>query len=155
MWQRAQTLYLAVATILIVVMIFSVKAVVPAADGSWAEAYKYSDYWPYLVLLIVIGLLDFLALTTYKVRVFQMRTAVMAALVTVALQVWLLVDFIQCHTAVVFRYTAVFPLVAIVLDIMAVRGILADQLLVESAYHLRKSRRERLAEEKKHKKERG
>lgn len=152
MWQRAQTLYLAVATALIVVMIFSVKAVVPASDGTWAEVYKYSAYWPYLVLMIVIALLDFLSLTTYKVRVFQMRTAVMAALVTVALQAWLLVDFIQCHGAMVFRYTAVFPAVAVILDIMAARGILADQLLVESAYHLRKSRRERMAEEKKHRK---
>lgn len=143
---------MAVATALIAVMIFSVKAVAPAADGTWAEVHKYSEYWPYLVLMIVVALLDFLALTTYKVRVFQMRTAVMAALVTVALQAWLLVDFIQCRGLMVFRYTAVFPAVAVILDVMAARGILADQLLVESAYHLRKSRRERLAEEKKHRK---
>ncbi len=152
MWQRQQTLYLAISTILMVVMIFSVKAVVPAADGSWAEAYKYAAYTPYLILLIIISLLDLLALTTFKVRVFQMRTAVLSALITFAFAVWLLVDFIQNHGSMVFRYTAVFPVLSIILNIMAVRGILADQLLVESAYHLRKSRRERRAEEKKLKK---
>ena len=35
------------------------------------------------------------------------------------------------------------PLIAVILDILAVRGIFADQMLVESASSLRKSRRER------------
>ena len=143
MWQRVQTLYLAISTVLIGVLFFSVKAAVYGADGAAVQEIRYVDYLPYLNLLIVITLLNILALTTFKHRIFQMRTASLAALVTLALQVWLVVDFIMTHEEVVFKVTAIFPLLCVILDMLAARGILADQLLVESAYHLRKARRER------------
>ena len=141
MWQRIQTLYLAIATGLIVSMFFTLKAVVPAADGGLAESYRYVSYWPYLVLLIVITVLDVLALTGWKFRIFQMRTAILAALITLALQAWLAVDYFTAAEGVVFRFTAVFPLVAVILDLLAARKIYADQLLVESVSRLRSSRR--------------
>ncbi len=143
MWQRVQTLYLAIATVLIGVMFFSVKAASYGADGETVRTLMYTDYIPYLVLLIVITLLNILALTTFKHRIFQMRTAGLAAIVTLALQIWLGVDFWLTRGEFVFKVTAVFPLLCVILDILAARGILADQLLVESAYHLRKARRER------------
>ena len=67
----------------------------------------------------------------------------LSALLTLALQIWLAVDFFTTKDVMVFKLTAVFPIIAVILDVMAARGILADQLLVESAYRLRKSRRER------------
>ncbi len=109
MWQRIQTLYLAIATGLILSMFFTVKAVVPAADGSVAASYKFISYIPYLILLIVIALLDLLALTTWKQRVFQLRTAVLAALISLALQVWLVVDYLSNAGQLVFRISAIFP----------------------------------------------
>ena len=155
MWQRIQTLYLLISFILIGVMLFAVKAVVPGADGEPVEAYRYSAYVPYLILMIIIELLTFLALTTYRFRVFQMRTASLSAIVTLAFQIWLAVDFFANRgTCLVFKVNAIFPLVCVILDMMAARSILGDELMVESAYHLRKSRREReaarKAEEKKH-----
>jgi hypothetical protein len=155
MWQRVQTLYLLISFVLTGIMLFAVKAVVPGASGEPVEAYKYSAYVPYLILMIIIELLTFLALTTYKFRVFQMRTAVLAALITLAFQIWLVVDFISNRgTGLVYKVSAVFPLVCVILDLLAARGILADEMLVESAYHLRKSRRERenerKAEERRH-----
>lgn len=143
MWQRAQTLYLAVATILIAVMLFGTKAVIVGGDGSVVATIKYSAYLPYLILLVIIGLLELLALTTYKFRIFQLRTAGLASLITLALLVWLGIDFAMTHNEAVFRLTAVFPVVSIILNVLAMRGILADEMMVESAYHLRKSRRER------------
>jgi len=143
MWQRIQTLYLAIATGLIISMFFTVKAVVPAADGSVAEAYKFISYFPYLVLLIIIALLDLLALTTWKQRVFQLRTAILAALITLALQLWLVVDYITNAGQMAFRISAIFPLVALIFDLMAARRIHADQLMVESFSRLRSSKRRR------------
>ena len=143
MWQRVQTLYLAVATALVAVLFFSVKAFTVGPDGARAEEYTYIAYWPYLILLIIIALLQVLALISYKVRVFQMRTAVLAALLLIALQAWLVVDFLHTRDLLVFRFTAVFPIVAAILDFLAARNILADQLMVESASHLRGSRRKR------------
>lgn len=141
MWQRIQTLYLAIATGLIVSMFFTLKAVIPAADGGIAESFRYVSYWPYLILLIVITILDILALTRWKFRIFQMRTAILAALVTLALQAWLAVDYFTAAEGVVFRVTAIFPIVAVILNLLAARKIYADQLLVESTSRLRSSRR--------------
>lgn len=131
MWQRVQTLYLALATALIASLFFCDKA----------EGVSFVSYWPYLVLIILITLLDILALTTWKFRVFQVRTTVLAALLTVALQAWLVVDFIVTGNDPLFHVPAIFPLVAIILDILAARGIWADELMVRSASRLRSSKR--------------
>ncbi len=143
MWQRIQTLYLAIATALVAAMFFLPKAVVPGADGTGAETFRFVTYVPYLILLIVSALLHLLALTTWKQRVFQLRTAILAALVTLALQVWLVVDYLATSDTMVFRIAAVFPIVAVILDLMAARRIHADQLLVESFSRLRSDKRRR------------
>ena len=141
MWQRIQTLYLAIATALIIAMFFLPKAVIPGADGTPAETFRFTAYLPYFILLVVIALLDLLALTTWKFRVFQMRTAILAALITLALQVWLVVDYSATSGQVVFRVAAIFPLVALIFDVMAARRIWADQLMVESMSRLRSGKR--------------
>jgi len=141
MWQRVQTLYLALATLLTALMFFCNKAVVMGPDGSEIEAYRYTQYVPYLILLLVITFLNILAVTTYKIRVFQMRTSVFSALITLALQGWLVVDFITNHNAMVFKVSAIFPIVAVILHVLAVRGIMADELLVQSVSHLRSSKK--------------
>ncbi|MBR1406496.1 MAG: DUF4293 family protein [Bacteroidales bacterium] len=139
MWQRVQTLYLAISTVLIFLLFFLPKAV---TLGSGDEI-SFISYVPYLILLIITTALNLLALTTWKFRVFQMRTATLTALLTLALQIWLVVDFLATRGQVTFKVFAIFPLIAVILDILAIRGIFADQMLVESASSLRKSRRER------------
>ncbi|MBR5956320.1 MAG: DUF4293 domain-containing protein [Bacteroidales bacterium] len=143
MWQRAQTLYLAIATILTGLMFFMDKAIIVAADGSVVQTFSFTSYIPYAILIGIVTCLNLLALTTYKIRVFQMRTAGLAAIITLALQIWLVVDFMSTHDQMVFRVAAIFPLLAMIMDILAVRGIFADEMIVESASSLRKSRRER------------
>lgn len=131
MWQRVQTLYLAISTALIAAMFFCDKA----------GDITFISYWPYLVLLILVTLLNLLALTTWKFRIFQVRTTVLAALLTIALQGWLVVDFIATGNNPVFHVPAVFPIVAVIFDILAARSIWADELMVRSASRLRASRR--------------
>lgn len=143
MWQRIQTLYLALATGLIVAMLFSLKAVVPGPDGTFLQEIRYTSYLPYLILLIVVALLDFLALTTFRFRVFQMRTAVLAALITIALQAWIAVDYFSADSSLVFRITAVFPIVAVIFDLLAARGIASDIMVAESVNHLRTRKKNR------------
>jgi hypothetical protein len=136
MWQRIQTLYLLISTVLIGLLFFVNKAVLPGADGV-AQEITYTVYIPYLILLIIITLLHLIALTTFRVRVLQMRTAIFAALVTLGLQAWLAVDYFTADPGVIFRVSVLFPLAAIVLDVLAARSILADQLMVESVSRLR------------------
>lgn len=149
MWQRIQTLYLAISTILMAVMLFSVKAYVPGTDGEPSETFRYLTYIPYAILIIIILILNVLALTTYKIRVFQYRTAILTALVTLGLQIWLAVEFAVNLRAgadgarLIYKVNAVFPLICVVLDVLAARGILADELLVESTYRLRTDKKNR------------
>ena len=131
MWQRVQTLYLFLATALIAALFFCHKA---------GDVF-YTDYWPYLILLIVVAFLNVTALTTYKHRIFQMRTATLSAIILLGLQVWLVVDCIKTHNTPVFSLTAVFPIVAMILNLLAARGILADELLVRNSSRLRAAKR--------------
>lgn len=143
MWQRLQTLYLAVATGLVVALFFSIKAFALGPGGVHAEEYTYVQNFSYAVLLGVITVLQLLALFTFNHRVFQMRTATLSAIVLVALQAWLVFDWVSCADGLVFRYTIVFPIVAVILDAMAIRLIVRDQLLVESITRLRSRKKNR------------
>ena len=133
MWQRVQTLYLLLATGLVVALLFSTKA----------GDIPYTEYWPYAVLIILTSFLQIMALTTYKHRIFQMRTASLSAIILLGLQIWLVVDFIKTHNDPMFHVTAIFPVVATILDFLAARSILADELLVRSASRLRAAKRKK------------
>lgn len=137
MWQRLQTLYLCLATGLVVALFFSVKAFTLGPGGVHAVELTYIKYTPYLILLILITILQLLAVFTFNARVFQMRTAVLSAILMIALQAWIGVDYFTADKEWIFRFTAVFPLVAAILNFIAARLILRDQLLVESVSHLR------------------
>lgn len=137
MWQRLQTLYLCIATGLIVTLFFSVKAFTLGSGGVHSVELTYIKYTPYLILLILITILQLLAVLTFNARVFQMRTAVLAAILMIALQAWIGVDYFTADKEWIFKFTAVFPLVAAILNFIAARYILRDQLLVESVSHLR------------------
>ena len=133
MWQRIQTLYLAISTGLMASLFFCRKA------GELA----YTDYVPYLILLIIIVLLDFLALTVWSHRIFQMRTAILSSLITLAFQAWLAVDYFTADESLVFHVTAVFPLVSIILNVLAAGNIWSDEMMVRSASRLRAAKRKK------------
>ena len=137
MWQRLQTLYLCIATGMIVALFFSVKAFTLGPGGVHSVELTYIKYTPYLILLILIAILQLLAVFTFNARVFQMRTAVLSAILMIALQAWIGVDYFTADKEWIFKFTAVFPLVAAILNFIAARYILRDQLLVESVSHLR------------------
>ncbi|MBP5487140.1 MAG: DUF4293 family protein [Bacteroidales bacterium] len=137
MWQRIQTLYLAVATGLVVALFFCVKSFSLGPGGTHVDELKYIQFFPYLTLLILVSLLQLIALGSFNVRVLQMRTAVLSGLLLIALQAWLAVDYFTAADGVVFKWTAIFPILAAILDFMAARNILRDQLLVESISRLR------------------
>ena len=137
MWQRLQTLYLCIATGLVVALFFSVKAFTLGPGGVHSVELTYVKYTPYLILLILVTILQLLAVFTFNARVFQMRTAVLSAILMIALQAWIGVDYFTADKEWIFKFTAVFPLVAAILNFIAARYLLRDQLLVESVSHLR------------------
>ena len=120
MWQRIQTLYLAVALGLLVAMF-------------WHVSYLW-----WLILLGTACFMQVVAVLAYKFRLFQMRTAIIAALMLLGLQVWMAVVFLTGDKGA-FNITAVFPVVAAILDALAARSIFSDELIVRSSTRLRSS----------------
>ncbi len=122
MWQRIQPLYLVVALGLMVAMFWHV-----------------SFLW-WLILLGVACFMQLVAVLAYKFRLFQMRTAIIAAIMLLGLQIWMAVVYLAGDKAA-FNITAVFPVVAAILDGLAARAIFSDELIVRSSSRLRSSKR--------------
>lgn len=123
MWQRIQTLYLVLALGLCVAALFLI-------DGTY-----------FLILTAIAAVMTLLALATYKHRIFQMRTSVIAGLMLVGLQVWILVKYFLAGDKTAYNIAYVFPIVAAILVFLAARNILADEMLVQSASRLRSNKR--------------
>ncbi len=143
MWQRIQTLYLGISTVLTVSMFFSNFATVLGPDGA-SEKIGYGEYVPYLLFLIMLTAASMSAIATFKTRTLQMRVCILTAILQLAFQLWLTVDIIRHWNEMVFSITAVFPLVAFILDLLAARGIFMDEAIVHAASHLRGDRRKRI-----------
>ncbi len=142
MWQRVQTLYLAISSILIASMFFCRFATVTGADGAEADIMYYEKI-PYLIFLIMLLAADVSALFAFKARILQMRVSTLAAILMLAFQIWIGVDVITHRNEMVFSLTAVFPIVCVILNVLAARAILTDEAMVLSASRLRSAKRRR------------
>ncbi len=123
MWQRIQTLYLLIASGLLVAMYFQ-----PYGTG-------------FIVLFSIALAAQLLAIVALKSRTLQMRLSNLAALLLFGLQVWMAVSYFTADPRPSLNMTAIFPIVAAILDFLAARAILKDELLVRSASRLRASKR--------------
>ena len=142
MWQRIQTLYLALACGIVAALFFVPLAVAIGTGGATENIY-FTDNVYFLCLLIAIALANFTALILFKHRGIQIRVAVVACLLLLGFQIWLLAKYFNAPDGVVFKFTAILPLVASALDALAVRRIMADELLVQSYSRLRTNKKNR------------
>ncbi len=133
-------MYLAIATGLVVSLFFCDVATVVGPQGESAGI-PYREYLPYLILMIVGSAANLVALFSFKHRMFQLRITAAAFVVLLGLQGWLIYKYFTSADGIVFAVTAVFPVVAAVFDILAVRGIFADELMVRNAGRLRSAKR--------------
>lgn len=140
MWQRIQTLYLLVSAALVAGLCCSAAYRTAGLDGmdtvSWWQLQK-----PYFgVLLGVLALMVALALFSFKSLILQMRLSTLSALVALGMQIWVGYLYFTFDGAV-FSWTAIFPLVIAISNLLAARGCFQDQLMVESAYRVRERRK--------------
>ena len=142
MWQRIQTLYLALACGIVAALFFIPLAVAIGTGGATENIY-FTDNVYFLCLMISIALANFLALVLFKHRGLQIRVAVIACLLLLGFQIWLGFKYFNAPDGVVFKFTAILPLIASALDALAIRGIMADELLVESYGRLRTRKKNR------------
>ena len=142
MWQRIQTLYLAIATAMLASMFFCKFATIVGPQGNDLEI-MYWEKIPYVTLLAISTIGNIFSLFAFKIRMPQMRVATGAAILLLAFQCWIVVDLARNWNEMSFSVTALFPLIAAILDIMAARSILLDEAMVQSSARLRASKRKR------------
>jgi len=150
MLQRIQTLYLLLSTILCVVCLCLPLGYFfdPESGERYADLYnlwlKMADTgahnfspWALFALLIGISTLTFLDIFLFTRRALQMRVISFCMILLVGYYLYL--GFFVWNMELSFRpaVVAALPFVAIILDYLAYRGILKDELLVKSLDRLR------------------
>lgn len=123
MWQRIQTLYMLIALVLLGVAIANTRE--PA----------------FLVLLGVGAAANLIPLFCFKHRMFQFRCLVFGAVVLLCLQIWIAYSYFHAAQPVELKYSMIFPLVCVILDALAARGVFQDELIVRSSSRLRAAKR--------------
>ncbi len=142
MWQRIQTLYLGAAAALVFSMFFCTFATIAGPDGTEITI-GYSEKRQYLMLMIMMFIAHVAAVASFKSFFLQARVATIAALLAVGFQIWLGVDIVANRHDMSFSITAVFPLAAAVLDFMAAKRSMVDEMTVAAVRSAKKVRRKR------------
>lgn len=131
MWQRIQTLYMLVSLVLL------------------GLAIAYSSNLYFIILLSVGAAANLVPLFCFKHRMLQMRLLVFGAVELLLLQGWMAWDYFTAGAGRAFNYSTIVPLIVVILDFLAIRGVMQDELVVRSSSRLRASRRERRGKSKK------
>jgi len=125
MWQRIQTLYMLVALVLLGIAIANTANI------------------PFIVLLSIGAACNLLPLFCFKHRMLQLRCLVFGAVVLICLQLWMLYGYFTAPAGVLFNWSTVVPVICVILDALAARGVFQDELLVRSSSRLRAAKRNR------------
>lgn len=133
MIQRLQSLYLLASSGILFSLFF--RPLMRDLDGN--VVMKFTQYWPFLIFVIVTFVLSFLCIFIYKRRISQMRLCIYNMLVLFAFQAWIAYMFFTRFDGTVFTISAVFPIVAGIFVFMAFRKISEDEALVQSMNSLR------------------
>ena len=142
MWKSIQTLYLGIATVLMAALFFCNFATIIGPDGTELTI-RYYEKTPYLVLMIMTLTAHVCAVFSYKLRFLQARVCILTALLALGMQVWFFMDFMKFRNDMVFSITMVFPSVMTILDVMAARNSLVDEVTSTAVRSVRKSRKRR------------
>jgi hypothetical protein len=97
----------------------------------------YSTYIPFIVLTGAICALLAVIILLFKARKIQIRLCIYTSLIMLGLQVWMGAVYFKNMASTRFPVTTVFPLISIILVILALRAIGSDEALVQSYNRLR------------------
>ena len=140
MWKKIQTIYLGISTALIISMFFCNFATIIGPAGEELTI-AYREKLPYLAMLIMLLTAHVAAVASFKVPLFQARVAMIASLMSVGFQIWLGVDILRYMNDMTFHITALFPLAAAILNFMAAKRALVDEMTIKAFKSMRSKRR--------------
>lgn len=140
MWQRIQTLYLIISTGLAASLFFCNIAEIIGPEGD-SISIRYYEKSSYLVLMIMILAAQTCAIFSYKSWILQARVSMIAALLLTGFQIWLGIDFIRLRNDMIFNITGVFPIVCTILNVLAARASMVDEITLAAVKSVRKARK--------------
>ncbi|MDL2256118.1 DUF4293 domain-containing protein [Parabacteroides sp. OttesenSCG-928-G06] len=152
MLQRIQTVYLLLVGALFIALLFMPLAIITAdqiyrfdvtgLNTVMPEAQLIFPTWGLFALTAIIALLAVVTIFLYKKRVLQIRLTIFNTLLMVGFYalVFYYVYNVKADmegTALNVKFALSFPLIAIILNYLAIRNIGADEALVRSLNRLR------------------
>ena len=140
MWQRIQTLYLGISTSLIFSMFFCIFATIVGPDGTDITI-AYREKLPYLTLMVMLITAHIAATASFKTFFLQARVSIIAGLLAFGFQIWLGIDMLRNMSDMSFSISALFPLAAGVLDFMAAKRSMVDEMTVQAVKTTRRIRK--------------
>lgn len=152
MLQRIQTVYLLIVTALMVAVLFLPLATLQTADAFYLfnamGVHTVADQpelvypaWAMFALTAVIALVALVSIFFYSKRMLQIRLCVFNGILLVcfyglfAFFMWQIKDLMMAQMGV--KIALALPLVSLILTILAIRNIGADEMLVRSLNRLR------------------
>ena len=119
---------------------------IPVADFynlwlSMADGSRTYSPWAMFALLLAAAVVAFIAIFLFRRRMFQVRMSVFGGLLLVGYYV-VFVSFVYVFKSrydadFTLNWTAAFPAVALILDYLAFRNIMKDELMIRSLERLR------------------
>lgn len=154
MIQRIQTLFLIAVTILIGILLFVPFATVSFEDmlyqfkaDSLAGLTEGSEvnimFWPLFILIVIMMLIPFATIFLYKKRLLQVRLCVFSSILNALFYVLFYFELstvlkVMPGAIVNYYYPALaVPLCCIVLNIISIKKIMQDEILVKSYDRIR------------------
>ncbi|MBR5830891.1 MAG: DUF4293 domain-containing protein [Tidjanibacter sp.] len=144
MLQRIQTLYLLAVTALMTILCFTPLATY-AADGV-EGAFVAFDFWWLGVLFALGAVVAFVVIWLFKKRLVQVRLLCAELVLLVGAQIfslWYAIGFTNNVKAMgeiamtSIKTSVFFPIVCVILVVLAIRAILKDERLVRSLDRIR------------------
>ena len=103
----------------------------------------YYEKLPYLFMLIMLLAGGVCSVFTYRNGFLQARVCILTALMLIGFQIWLGIDFLRFRHDMVFSISAIFPIVAAILNVLAARGALVEGMTLQTAEKVLKNRKKR------------
>ena len=142
MWKKIHTIYSILATLLSASMFFFSFATIIGPEGTELKI-MYYEKLPYLFMLIMLLAAGVCSIFTYRNGFLQARVCILTALMLIGFQIWLGVDFLRFRTDMVFSISAIFPIVAAILNVLAARGALVEGMTLQTAEKVLKNKKKR------------
>ena len=149
MIQRIQSVYLLAVTILMVVcMCTPVGSIIAGTNGisefgnlaiTLPDGTKDYAPWALFTILLVVAILSFVTIFLFKKRMLQIRLTIFSSVMLIGYYMALvaMIFMLAEDTSFTPSWTVCLPLVAIILNWLAIRGIGADEALVKAYDRLR------------------